>query len=174
MSGSIKASASVKKRQGGRRPGEPCRCDKLQISTAAHGDAPCGLCSRRGFVSLPSAAAVTTSGTFLTQPLALLEQCSQCPCHDTHSQLSPRWPRASLASPHQPFQLHPLISSSRLAAPSLPEILQLLSALSQSRFPHGSETKASGNRQPSCRSPCSHPWAGSSAMGGTGTVHVSS
>lgn len=160
----------TRRRQGGRRPGEPCRCDKLKISAAAHGDAPRGLCRRRAFVSLPAAAAGTACGTSLTRPPASLEPRSRCPRRFSRPAVAP--PSPSVPSP-APFQLHPLISSSRLAASSLPEILQLLSALAQIWLPHGSETKASGNRQPSCRRPRSHPRAGSSAMGDTGRVQVS-
>lgn len=92
----IKASTSGKnpqKRQAGRGPGEPCRCDKLKISTAAHRDALHRLLCRWGFVSLPAAAAaVTTCGTLLTHPPALLEQRSQCPCHDTRPAAAPQPP----------------------------------------------------------------------------------
>lgn len=162
MSGSIKASAwekgkkkKKKRRQGGRRPGEPCRCDKLKISAAAHGDAPHGLCSRRAFVSLPAAAAVATRGTFLTRPPALPERSSQCPRHDTRGRLSPRRPQASLAVPRRPSPALPATTRSLAVHDSQPplrlKILQLLGALAQTRLPHGSETKASGNRQPSCR-----------------------
>lgn len=133
-----------------------------------HGDAPHGLCCRRGFVSLLlSAAAVTTCGTFLTRPPAFPEQHSPCPCHDTRP-VVPCWPRVFLTGPRQPFQLHPLISGWRLAAFSSPEILQLLSALARTWLPHGSETK--GEWEQAAQLPLAlQP----SAMGEKGMVHVS-
>lgn len=106
MSGSsIKASVLGEKRQGGGQPGEPCRCDKLKISTVAHGDAPRRLCCRRGFLSLLADAAVTTCGTLLTRPPASLEQHSQCPCHGTQPVVAPQAP----SLPRQPLLALPAI-----------------------------------------------------------------
>lgn len=150
-----------KSRQGGRRPGEPCRCDKLKISPAALGDAPAG-CAAAGRLSrcrlpLPSprvAISDTSSGfARAAQPLPLPRHTAGC---------RPAVPKAA------PFHPHPLISSSRLAASSPPEILQLLGALAQI-WEHGSGTKASGNRQPG---PQPSP-GGQLGRGGIGSVRVS-
>lgn len=70
--------------------------------------------------------------------------CDTSSGHDTRPAVAPPCP--SIPSP-APFHPHPLISSSRVAASSPPEILQLFGALAQI-WERGSGTKASGNRQP--------------------------
>lgn len=161
--------------EGGR--GEPCRCDKLKISTAACGDAPRGLCSRRGFCLAAACRRRHDVVARFRHVLRLRRSSAAGALATAHGRLSPRRPPASLAGPRQPFQLHPLISGSRLAASSLPEILQLLSALAQTRLPHArtvAEQRRVGTGSPAAARPAAIPGQAARAMRGTGTVRVSS
>lgn len=135
-------------------PGEPCRCDKLKISAAAHGDAPRAALPRG--VCLAAGCRCRhrvwhSSGT--SSGLAGAAQPLPSPRH-TRPAVAPLSSSVSLPAL---FLLHPLISSSRLAAPSLPEILQFLGALAQLWLPHGKETKASGTGSPAAASPAAIP-----------------
>lgn len=155
LPGVIKASASEKKEvsaAGG--PGELCRCDKLKISAAAHGDAPRAALPRGVCLSAGCRCRHRvwhSSGT--SSGLAGAAQPLPSPRH-TRPAVAPPSPSVPLPAL---FQLHPLISSSRLAAPSLPEILQFLGALAQLWLPHGRETKASGTGSPAAASPAAIP-----------------